>query len=91
MTWCGKRDNVRYLKTQAFYRWIRKTYVFHPLALAILLYTIGGFPYTVWGIVVVSGCESGEALPCHMVRQLSCSRMGNSGLEHQRLVEKQLV
>ncbi|CAN0928116.1 Palmitoyl-monogalactosyldiacylglycerol delta-7 desaturase, chloroplastic [Linum grandiflorum] len=54
---CGNRHNVGDLKNQAFYRWIRRTYVFHPLALAILLYAIGGFPYIVWGIGVrVVGC-----------------------------------
>ncbi|CAN1176239.1 Palmitoyl-monogalactosyldiacylglycerol delta-7 desaturase, chloroplastic [Linum perenne] len=49
---CGKRDNVGELKSQGFYRWIRKTYVFHPLGLAVILYAIGGFPYIVWGIGV---------------------------------------
>ncbi|CAN1235677.1 Palmitoyl-monogalactosyldiacylglycerol delta-7 desaturase, chloroplastic [Linum perenne] len=49
---CGKRNNVEDLKSQAFYRWLRNTYVLHPLGLAILLYALGGFPYIVWGMGV---------------------------------------
>ncbi|CAN1731580.1 Palmitoyl-monogalactosyldiacylglycerol delta-7 desaturase, chloroplastic [Linum perenne] len=48
---CGKRTNVEDLKNQAFYRWLCRTYFFHPMALAVLLYTLGGFPYIVWGMV----------------------------------------
>ncbi|CAN1235687.1 Icosanoyl-CoA 5-desaturase (Fragment), partial [Linum perenne] len=47
---CGKRTNVEDLKNQAFYRWLCRTYFFHPMALAVLLYTLGGFPYIVWGM-----------------------------------------
>ncbi|CAI0395806.1 unnamed protein product [Linum tenue] len=53
---CGKRGNVGDLEKQAFYRWIRKTYVIHPLSLAILLYSLGGFPYICWGIGVRVVC-----------------------------------
>ncbi|CAN1175512.1 Palmitoyl-monogalactosyldiacylglycerol delta-7 desaturase, chloroplastic [Linum perenne] len=49
---CGKRTNVEDLKNQAFYRWLCRTYFFHPMALAVLLYTLGGFPYIVWGMGV---------------------------------------
>ncbi|CAI0556617.1 unnamed protein product [Linum tenue] len=49
---CGKRDNVGDMKSQAFYRWLRRTYVFHPLGLALILYALGGLPYIVWGIGV---------------------------------------
>ncbi|CAN1235695.1 Palmitoyl-monogalactosyldiacylglycerol delta-7 desaturase, chloroplastic [Linum perenne] len=49
---CGKRTNIEDLKNQAFYRWLRRTYFFHPMALVALLYTLGGFPYIVWGMGV---------------------------------------
>lgn len=39
------------LEKQGFYQFIRDTYVIHPVALAALLYAMGGFPYIVWGMV----------------------------------------
>lgn len=39
------------LEKQPFYRFMRSTYVVHPIALALLLYAVGGFPFIVWGMV----------------------------------------
>ncbi|KAG2729318.1 hypothetical protein I3760_01G244800 [Carya illinoinensis] len=49
---CGGTNNVGDLQKQPFYRFLAKTYVFHPIALAILLYASGGFPFLVWGMGV---------------------------------------
>ncbi|KAL8171733.1 hypothetical protein V2J09_023537 [Rumex salicifolius] len=49
---CGEPSNVADLEKQAFYRFIKTTYVLHPLALGALLYAFGGFPYVVWGMAV---------------------------------------
>lgn len=49
---CGKSNNVGDLEKQGFYQFIRDTYVIHPVALAALLYAMGGFPYIVWGMGV---------------------------------------
>ncbi|GAB4850074.1 Palmitoyl-monogalactosyldiacylglycerol delta-7 desaturase, chloroplastic [Ancistrocladus abbreviatus] len=49
---CGEPCNVGDLEKQPFYRFIRCTYILHPLALGALLYAKGGFPYLVWGMGV---------------------------------------
>ncbi|XP_021736703.1 palmitoyl-monogalactosyldiacylglycerol delta-7 desaturase, chloroplastic-like [Chenopodium quinoa] len=49
---CGEPNNVGDLEKQPFYRFMRSTYIFHPLMLAGLLYAFGGFPYLVWGMGV---------------------------------------
>lgn len=50
---CGELGgNVQDLERQPFYRFLRQTYVVHPIALALLLYAAGGFPYLVWGMGV---------------------------------------
>ncbi|XP_059291228.1 palmitoyl-monogalactosyldiacylglycerol delta-7 desaturase, chloroplastic [Lycium ferocissimum] len=48
----GKPNNVGDLEKQGFYRFVRDTYIIHPVALAALLYAVGGFPYIVWGMGV---------------------------------------
>ena len=48
---CGGPNNVGDLKKQPFYRFLEKTYVIHPIALGVLLYGLGGFPFLVWGMV----------------------------------------
>lgn len=48
---CGEPNNVGDLQKQPFYRFIRNTYILHPIALGALLYAMGGFPYIVWGMV----------------------------------------
>ena len=48
----GKPNNVGDLEKQPFYRFLRSTYVVHPVALAVLLYAMGGFPFIVWGMGV---------------------------------------
>ncbi|CAM8998260.1 unnamed protein product [Rhodiola kirilowii] len=47
---CGKATNVGDLSKQPFYRFIRNTYILHPLALGALLYIYGGMPFLVWGM-----------------------------------------
>ncbi|XP_038880773.1 palmitoyl-monogalactosyldiacylglycerol delta-7 desaturase, chloroplastic-like [Benincasa hispida] len=46
------RNNVGDLKEQVFYRFLHKTYLLHPIALAVLLYAVGGIPYVIWGMFV---------------------------------------
>lgn len=46
-----RRDNVEDLEKQSFYKFIHKTYIIHPIALAILLYAVGGMPFLIWGMV----------------------------------------
>ncbi|KAI3684289.1 hypothetical protein L6452_33510 [Arctium lappa] len=43
-----ERKNVEDLKSQAFYRFIKKTYLWHVLGFATIVYALGGFPYLVW-------------------------------------------
>nr|UDV78656.1 fatty acid desaturase 5.2 [Perilla frutescens] len=47
---CGEPNNVGDLEKQPFYKFIEKTYIFHSVALGALLYSMGGFPYIVWGM-----------------------------------------
>ncbi|PWA86197.1 fatty acid desaturase 5 [Artemisia annua] len=49
---CGEPTNVADLEKQPFYRFLRTTYILHPIAFAILLYGLGGFPFIVWGMGV---------------------------------------
>ncbi|XP_008449174.1 palmitoyl-monogalactosyldiacylglycerol delta-7 desaturase, chloroplastic-like [Cucumis melo] len=53
----GRPNNVSDLEDQIFYRIIQKTYLLHPLALGIVLFLIGGFPFLVWsgGVAVTWG------------------------------------
>ncbi|KAL4559921.1 hypothetical protein LXL04_032067 [Taraxacum kok-saghyz] len=46
-----ERNNVEDLKSQAFYRFIQRTYALHIATWACLIYAFGGFPYFVWGVV----------------------------------------
>lgn len=46
-----RRDNVRDLEKQIFYKFIHKTYLLHPISLAMLLYVVGGMPFLIWGMV----------------------------------------
>ncbi|KAI8006354.1 Triosephosphate isomerase, cytosolic [Camellia lanceoleosa] len=43
-------NNVGDLEKQPFYRFLQRTYVVHPIALAVLLYAMGGLPFIVWGM-----------------------------------------
>ncbi|KAK1265667.1 hypothetical protein QJS04_geneDACA016166 [Acorus gramineus] len=49
---CGEPNNVGDLERQPFYRYLRETYLIHPIALAVFLYVVGGFPFIVWGMGV---------------------------------------
>ncbi|KAI3712060.1 hypothetical protein L1987_70609 [Smallanthus sonchifolius] len=48
----GERNNVRDLEKQFFYRFVSRTYIAHPIALALVLYALGGLPFIVWGMGV---------------------------------------
>ena len=48
---CGGPNNVGDLQKQPFYRFLKKTYIIHPIALGALLYGLGGLPFLVWGMV----------------------------------------
>lgn len=47
----GRLNNVGDLKKQPYYIFLHYTYPFHSLALGVLLYTVGGLPFLVWGLV----------------------------------------
>ncbi|MFS7911451.1 putative acyl-CoA desaturase [Helianthus anomalus] len=49
-----ERKNVDDLKKQAFYRFIKRTYILHLSAFAYLVYVFGGFTYLVWVVVRIS-------------------------------------
>lgn len=49
---CGEPNNVGDLEKQFFYRFMRSTYILHPIGLAFLLYALGGSPFLVWGMCV---------------------------------------
>ncbi|XP_065866171.1 palmitoyl-monogalactosyldiacylglycerol delta-7 desaturase, chloroplastic-like [Euphorbia lathyris] len=49
---CGGTNNVGDLEKQPFYKFIKNTYILHPIALGILLYALGGLPFLVWGMGV---------------------------------------
>ncbi|GJS04889.1 palmitoyl-monogalactosyldiacylglycerol delta-7 desaturase, chloroplastic-like protein [Tanacetum coccineum] len=48
------RNNVEDLKCQKFYRFIRRTYVWHKFVFAVLVYALGGFTYFVWTVGVAT-------------------------------------
>ncbi|KAK6285103.1 hypothetical protein POUND7_004055 [Theobroma cacao] len=49
---CGEPTNVGDLRQQPFYKFLEGTYILHPIALGVLLYALGGFPFIVWGMGV---------------------------------------
>lgn len=49
---CGGPTNASDLEKQPFYKFLENTYAFHPIALGVLLYALGGFPFLVWGMGV---------------------------------------
>ncbi|MCL7026688.1 hypothetical protein MKW94_009339 [Papaver nudicaule] len=49
---CRNTNNVMDLKSQAYYRFLRKTHLLHHFGLALLLYFIGGLPHLIWGMNV---------------------------------------
>ncbi|GMI82033.1 hypothetical protein HRI_001872600 [Hibiscus trionum] len=48
----GESSNVGDLEKQPFYRFLQTTYLLHPIALGVVLYALGGFPFLVWGMGV---------------------------------------
>ncbi|KAM5572590.1 hypothetical protein ABKV19_012576 [Rosa sericea] len=48
----GRLKNVGDMKKQPYYKFLHYTYPFHSMALGVLLYTIGGLPFLVWGMGV---------------------------------------
>ncbi|KAF5787114.1 putative acyl-CoA desaturase [Helianthus annuus] len=51
-----ERNNVEDLKSQAFYRFIKRTYMWHIFGFGALVYAWGGFPYFVWIMGVRMSC-----------------------------------
>ncbi|KAJ9537916.1 hypothetical protein OSB04_030649 [Centaurea solstitialis] len=51
-----ERKNVEDLKSQTFYRFIKRTYLWHLFGFWALVYAWGGFPYFVWIIGVRNTC-----------------------------------
>ncbi|XP_023761219.1 palmitoyl-monogalactosyldiacylglycerol delta-7 desaturase, chloroplastic isoform X2 [Lactuca sativa] len=47
-----ERNNVEDLKSQVFYRFLQRTYIFHISAFAACVYAYGGFTYFVWAVGV---------------------------------------
>ncbi|XP_022955965.1 palmitoyl-monogalactosyldiacylglycerol delta-7 desaturase, chloroplastic-like [Cucurbita moschata] len=47
-----KWENATDLEKQTFYRFLHKTYLLHPIAVAVILYSIGGTPFFIWGTCV---------------------------------------
>ncbi|CAL1409954.1 unnamed protein product [Linum trigynum] len=76
---CGKRNNVADLEKQVFYRWIRKTYIIHPLSLATLLYSLGGFPYICWGMGARVVCVYHATLLVNSAAHTWGTRVWNTG------------
>ncbi|KAM7523025.1 hypothetical protein LguiA_012927 [Lonicera macranthoides] len=50
----GALNNVGDMDKQPFYWFMEDTYLAHPIALAALLYAVGGLPWLVWGMGVRS-------------------------------------
>lgn len=46
-----RADNVGDLEKQILYRFMHKTYLLHPIILAMLLFHVGGLPFLTWGMV----------------------------------------
>ncbi|VFQ75100.1 unnamed protein product [Cuscuta campestris] len=78
-----KASNVGDLESQAFYIFIRKTYLLHHILFGALLFSIGGFPYIVWGMDCMG-------VPCNISCEFCVSHLGKPSMEHQRLIQKQL-
>ncbi|CAF1934127.1 hypothetical protein Bca4012_074076 [Brassica carinata] len=49
---CGGEQNAADLVRQPFYRFLQRTWILNNLALSLLLYIFGGFPFLVWGVGV---------------------------------------
>ncbi|KAI3525145.1 hypothetical protein L2E82_02429 [Cichorium intybus] len=52
----GDPNIIEEMEKQPFYKFLRKTYILHPIALGLLLYALGGFPFIVWGVGVRTVC-----------------------------------
>ncbi|KAA0044452.1 hypothetical protein IC582_017403 [Cucumis melo] len=52
----GRPNNAEDLQKQAFYRFLRRTYILHHFGLAIILYAVGGLPFLTWGMGVRTVC-----------------------------------
>lgn len=48
----GSLSNVGDMEKQPFYRFLKLTYMLHPLAMGLLLYFAGGIPFIAWGMGV---------------------------------------
>eukprot|EP00850_Spirogloea_muscicola_P007277 SM000036S13321 [mRNA] locus=s36:595281:597438:+ [translate_table: standard] len=48
----GNRGNVSDMAKDPFYRFIEKTYMYHIIGSGIILYSLGGLPFFVWGLAL---------------------------------------
>ncbi|BBN05142.1 stearoyl-CoA desaturase (Delta-9 desaturase) [Marchantia polymorpha subsp. ruderalis] len=48
----GARANIADMEKDPFYKWIQKTYIIHPIMMAVALFALGGVPYVIWGMAV---------------------------------------
>ncbi|KAF4387753.1 hypothetical protein G4B88_004080, partial [Cannabis sativa] len=53
----GSPKIVLDLENQRFYKFLQNTYILHPIALGVVLYALGGFPFVVWGMGVRVVCN----------------------------------
>ncbi|KAM6585947.1 hypothetical protein CsatB_012949 [Cannabis sativa] len=53
----GSPNIVLDLENQRFYKFLQNTYILHPIALGVVLYALGGFPFVVWGMGVRVVCN----------------------------------
>ncbi|XP_065869316.1 palmitoyl-monogalactosyldiacylglycerol delta-7 desaturase, chloroplastic-like isoform X3 [Euphorbia lathyris] len=80
---CGGTNNVGDLEKQPFYKFMKNTYILHPIALGILLYALGGLPFLVWGMVrIQKRSEDYMGIPHNLASKFSLSCMGKSVMEY---------
>ena len=74
MVQVGAQANVADMEKQPFYTWIRDTYTYHVVAMAIALYALGGLPFLVWGLV--RSAEGQERRPLtHTCTSFRCTNL----------------
>ncbi|CAK9326816.1 unnamed protein product [Citrullus colocynthis] len=75
----GNPSNVSDLEKQTFYRFIQKSYIFHPMALGVLLYAIGGVPLFLWAMCVRVAVTYQETFMVNSICHTWGKRQWNTG------------
>ncbi|XP_074278927.1 palmitoyl-monogalactosyldiacylglycerol delta-7 desaturase, chloroplastic-like [Silene latifolia] len=70
---------VKDLEIQKFYKFMRSTYLLHHIALGLLLYRLGGFPYVVWGMGVRTACSFHATFSVNSVCHVWGNQAWNTG------------